>query len=66
MPRVTAFLIWAVVPGSATPVGGVLSTPKIAPLVGVAVSRFPATSFPAPIVTVAVASLPACTVYRYV
>src|SRR5436309_2532651 len=47
-------------------VGGVLSTPKVAPLVGVAVSRFPATSFPAPIVTVAGASAPACTVYRYV
>src|SRR5436190_22547656 len=47
-------------------VGGVLSTPKMAPLVGVAVKRFPAISFPAPIVTVAVPSTPACTVYRYV
>src|SRR5437773_181798 len=46
-------------------VGDVLSTLKVAPLVGVAVIRFPATSFPAPIVTVAVASTPACTVYRY-
>src|SRR5437773_52443 len=46
-------------------VGAVLSTVKVAPLVGVAVIRFPATSFPAPIVTVA-GPLPACTVYRYV
>ena len=42
-------------------VGAVLSTVKVAPLVGAAVIRLPATSFPAPIVTVAV-PLPACTV----
>src|SRR5438093_4142987 len=46
-------------------VGAVLSTVKVAPLVGVAVIRFPATSFPAPTVTVAGPS-PACTVYRSV
>ena len=42
-------------------VGAVLSTVKVAPLVGVAVTTFPATSVPMLIVTVAV-PLPACTV----
>ena len=42
-------------------VGAVLSTVKVAPLVGVAVTTLPATSVPMLIVTVAV-PLPACTV----
>src|SRR5438093_906924 len=42
-------------------VGAALSTVKVAPLVGAAVIRFPATSVPMLIVTVAV-PVPACTV----